>query len=268
MANFRHTPAGRGFESWLGYYGHCNDYWTEVDKCGMGECPSPATPQTDVAMVDMWEQADSGALSRPASTYNNSQSCSQKNQAPGCNYEDDVFHARVVEVLDNHTSANSTKPLFLYWASHACHGPAQVPEATYNKFAFIPDPQRRMYHALLNYLDGMVGDVVGRMKANGMWDNTVMVWSSDNGGPSDANNYPLRGAKFSNFEGGIHVGAFVSGGWLPPSRYERSAWLFFLVWFWVLGFVLVFIIGAGFCCVCVCICVYMCVKLHGRCLGC
>lgn len=37
--------------------GHCNDYWTEIDKCGMGECPSSAaTPLADVAMVDMWEQ--------------------------------------------------------------------------------------------------------------------------------------------------------------------------------------------------------------------
>lgn len=34
------------------------------------------------------------------------------------------------------------------------------------------------YHALMNYLDGMVGNVVGMMRDNGMWDNTVMVWSS------------------------------------------------------------------------------------------
>jgi arylsulfatase B len=32
MATMHHTPAGRGFQSWLGYFGHCNDYWTEIDK--------------------------------------------------------------------------------------------------------------------------------------------------------------------------------------------------------------------------------------------
>jgi hypothetical protein len=56
------------------------------------------------------------------------------------------------------------------------------------------------------------------MKTAGMWEDTLMVWASDNGGDAAANNYPLRGAKFSNWEGGIHVGAFVSGGYLPVSR--------------------------------------------------
>ena len=41
-------------------------------------------------------------------------------------------------------------------AAHACHGPREVPEATYKKFDFIADPQRHMYHALMNYLDTMV----------------------------------------------------------------------------------------------------------------
>ena len=54
----------------------------------------------------------------------------------------------------------------------------------------------------------------------GRWgaQDTLIVWSSDNGGDGAANNFPLRGAKFSNWEGGIRVGAFVSGGWLPPQR--------------------------------------------------
>ena len=62
MATFTHTPAGRGFKSWLGYFGHCNDYWTEVDKCGMAACPSLANPHETVSMVDLWEQADSGTV--------------------------------------------------------------------------------------------------------------------------------------------------------------------------------------------------------------
>merc|ERR1712083_1099589 len=57
-------------------------------------------------------------------------------------------------------------------------------------------------------------------KAKGMWDNTLVIMSSDNGGPVDtqenaANNWPLRGGKYSLFEGGIRVAAFVSGGLIP-----------------------------------------------------
>ena len=59
-----------------------------------------------------------------------------------------------------------------------------------------------------------------------MWTKTLVVHLSDNGGPvaanagaSHANNYPLRGGKHSNWEGGIRVVAFASGGLIKPSRH-------------------------------------------------
>merc|ERR1712072_766159 len=53
-------------------------------------------------------------------------------------------------------------------------------------------------------------------EAGGMWENTLLVVSSDNGGPADhESNFPLRGSKGSDFEGGVRTVAFVSGGWLP-----------------------------------------------------
>merc|ERR1712070_622976 len=53
-----------------------------------------------------------------------------------------------------------------------------------------------------------------------LWDNTVMVWISDNGGATHVNycagnNYPLLGGKHSNFEGGVRTVGFVAGGGLP-----------------------------------------------------
>lgn len=57
-----------------------------------------------------------------------------------------------------------------------------------------------------------------------MWENSLVVFHSDNGGEiifkgiCGGNNWPLRGGKFSNFEGGIRVNAFVSGGWVPTAR--------------------------------------------------
>jgi len=220
IASFYHTPAGRGFESWLGYFGHCNDYWSMLDKCGMTTCDGT------ISMVDLWEQSNSGAISRPAADKNNSQTCSQTNQEEGCMFEDDIFFNQVTSIVQGHAdyvaetkeTSEDAMPLFLFWAAHACHGPLEVPQATFDKFSFIGFEPRQKYQSLIFYLDGLIGNVVTQLKTLGMWENTLFVFSSDNGGDGEANNYPHRGAKFSNWQGGIHVPAFVSGGYLPPSR--------------------------------------------------
>ena len=69
---------------------------------------------------------------------------------------------------------------------------------------------------MVGFLDDAVGEIVAALEARELWNNTLFVMSSDNGGPvyfngtSGANNYPLRGGKTSNFEGGIRVPAFVA----------------------------------------------------------
>jgi arylsulfatase I/J len=95
-----------------------------------------------------------------------------------------------------------------------------VPQKELDLFSFIKEPRRQLYHAMVYFVDSAIGRVAQRIKDEGMWDNTLIVLSSDNGGPvsnvdNGANNYPLRGGKFSNFEGGIRVNAFASGGLLP-----------------------------------------------------
>jgi arylsulfatase I/J len=72
---------------------------------------------------------------------------------------------------------------------------------------------------MVNFLDGVVGNLTATLKAKGMWDNTIMLFMSDNGGPiyGAGSNYPLRGGKYSEFEGGVRVAAFASGGLLPKS---------------------------------------------------
>jgi len=71
-------------------------------------------------------------------------------------------------------------------------------------------------------LDEVLGNVTALLKQKGMWRKTLMVLSSDNGGPVDTSesgstNFPLRGGKYSEFEGGIRASAFVSGGFLPSA---------------------------------------------------
>ena len=80
-----------------------------------------------------------------------------------------------------------------------------------------------MYMAMVNFVDGLLGRVVTALKAKGMWDNLLWVSSADNGGPiysdgsAGANNWPMRGGKMSNWQGGIRVNAYASGGFLPAA---------------------------------------------------
>ena len=123
-----------------------------------------------------------------------------------------------MDVVNNH---DPSTPLFLYYAPHIAHTPLQVPDSYLNKFSFINDHDRQYYHAMVNYLDDVVGNLTNALKKRGMWDNLLFVTSSDNGGPEylggGANNFPLKGGKLSSWQGGIRVNAFVSGGFLPEA---------------------------------------------------
>ena len=63
------------------------------------------------------------------------------------------------------------------------HAPLEVPAALLANFSFINNTNRAHYAALANSLDSYVGRVVDALVARGMWDDTLLVFSSDNGGP-------------------------------------------------------------------------------------
>eukprot|EP00966_Prymnesium_polylepis_P169348 3915842-Prymnesium_polylepis.1 len=127
----------------------------------------------DTAMVDLWEQNRSDAnTSHPAAHLNNSQACSQQHQG-GCVFEDDLFLQRALRVVREH---DASEPLFLFWAMHACRGPRQVPKWMYNNFAFIEYGPRRMYAALVSYLDQMIGQLISALEDKAMYDHSVVVF--------------------------------------------------------------------------------------------
>jgi arylsulfatase B len=74
---------------------------------------------------------------------------------------------------------------------------------------------------MVTQFDEHVGQVVDAMTDAGYWNNGLVVFSSDNGGPiynngaPGASNWPLRAGKASNFDGGIRVPSFISGGAVP-----------------------------------------------------
>jgi len=118
----------------------------------------------------------------------------------GCVYEEFLFRAQALAVIAAH---DASTPLFLNYAPHLVHAPLDAPPEYLAKFSFVPDERRRRYAAMVNMLDDVVGDVADALKARGLWNNTVFLVWSDNGGPiyqngsSGANNYPLRGGKVS-----------------------------------------------------------------------
>ncbi|MCC6671573.1 MAG: sulfatase-like hydrolase/transferase [Planctomycetes bacterium] len=99
-------------------------------------------------------------------------------------------------------------PFFLYVPFNAVHTPLQAPARYAPRFAAIEDPRRRTHAAMLAALDDAVGRVLGALREHGLEQDTLVVFLSDNGGPTAQNtsrNAPLRGVKGQVYEGGIRV---------------------------------------------------------------
>lgn len=150
--------------------------------------------------------------------------CSFESQHPAggtCVYEDQLFEDRVTSTIKNHSTS---KPLFIFWATRGVHLQHEPPEEEITQFSFIEegcecDERRKKYHSMIRWIDSAIGRVVDTLKEKDMFRNTLIVLSSDNGGAlpatSAGNNYPLKGGKYANWDGGIRVAAFVSGGFVP-----------------------------------------------------
>merc|ERR1712129_509037 len=150
---------------------------------------------------------------------------------PAC-YEEHVFKERALSVIRHHDNSVVDAPLFLFYAFHLLHTPLQVPEAYLHRIDHMLDESgadaidtesRRLYAAMTLYMDEAVGEVVQALKSKGMWDNTLIIFLADNGGPlylpGSANNFPLKGGKYSDWEGGVRTNAFLSGGFVPAANH-------------------------------------------------
>lgn len=106
--------------------------------------------------------------------------------------------------------AESTDPFFLYLAYNAPHFPVQPPEewvSIVKKREPEIDDKRAELVAFIEHLDDGIGQVVNALEQSGQYENTIIVFTSDNGGllRDKANNGPLRDGKQSMYEGGLKV---------------------------------------------------------------
>ena len=121
----------------------------------------------------------------------------------------DAFAREACDFISRHRA----QPFFLYLAYNAVHSPMQGTDAYLAKFAHLPDLHRRIFAAMLAHLDDSVGRVLAHVRALGLEENTVIVFLSDNGGPTKeltSSNAPLRGGKGDLWEGGIRIPMVIS----------------------------------------------------------
>ncbi len=198
-------PLARGYDSFFGYLHDSNDYYSGTLSNASVEVPQGCEKHGVEGIVDLWR--DEGPAGVPTA------------------WEDFMFTNESVSLISRH---DASRPLFLFHAFHSVHTPLRPPSSLESEYAHVLDPSRRAYAAMTAYVDRAVGEIKAALEAKGMWENTLLVVTSDNGGPTyagknaglfgSASNAPLRGGKTSDWEGGIRVTALAAGGYLPAAR--------------------------------------------------
>ncbi|XP_077979359.1 arylsulfatase B-like [Glandiceps talaboti] len=192
-----YTPTERGFDSFYGYYNGFEDHYNH----SIGDY----LDLHDNRLPD-WSQ--NGTYS----TY--------------------LYSDKAIDVITSH---NQSKPLFMYLALQSVHGPLEVPDEYYNLYPFIEQKNRRVKSAMITAMDDVVRNVVTALEDFGLWNNTLLVFTSDNGGsikPKHAgNNWPLRGTKNSLFEGGTRIPSFVHGNMLEKTGYVNDGMIHAVDWY-------------------------------------
>lgn len=138
-------------------------------------------------------------------------------------YLTDYFTDQAVAAIQK----NRNRPFFMYLAHWGVHSPLQASKEDYDALPQIKDHRKRVYAAMIRSVDRSVGRVMDALREQGIDQNTLVVFTSDNGAPGYIGipevNRPYRGWKLSFFEGGIRV-PFVAR-WpeqIPAGTVSRS----------------------------------------------
>lgn len=138
-------------------------------------------------------------------------------------YTTEAYADRAVDWLGK---VKKDQPWLLYVPFNAQHAPLQSPEKYKERFKNISNETRHEFAAAMSAMDDAVGKILDKVRAMGEEDNTLVVFFSDNGGPTrgtTSNNLPLRGFKMTSWEGGTRVPFCMQwNGHLPAGKtYEN-----------------------------------------------
>ncbi|NXM56173.1 ARSI Arylsulfatase, partial [Illadopsis cleaveri] len=184
-------PTRRGFDTFLGSLTGNVDYYT-YDNCdGPGVCGYDLHEGEDVA----WDQSGK--------------------------YSTFLYAQRVSKILASHSPK---EPIFIYVAFQAVHTPLQSPKEYIYRYRSMGNVARRKYAAMVTCMDEAVKNITWALKKYGYYDNSVIVFSTDNGGQtfSGGSNWPLRGRKGTYWEGGVRGIGFVHSPLIKRKR--RTSW--------------------------------------------
>lgn len=125
-------------------------------------------------------------------------------------YLTDYWTDESIKVIRN----NKARPFFLYLAHWGPHTPLQATRADYEAVGEIRPHRKRVYAAMIRAVDRSVSRILDTLEEEGIADNTMVIFTSDNGGAGYIGlpnvNQPFRGWKITMFEGGIRVPLFVT----------------------------------------------------------
>ena len=124
-------------------------------------------------------------------------------------YITDVFAAEAVQFIERHTDRHGDQPFFLYAAFNAPHSPFHTTKQYYDRFPQVENELQRIYFGMIAALDDAIGDILDALVENGIDDNTLVVFLSDNGCAGYFQGLcscePLSGGKLTYYEGGVRV---------------------------------------------------------------
>ncbi|XP_076455941.1 arylsulfatase B-like [Babylonia areolata] len=204
-----YLPTNRGFETHFGYYTGHEDYFDH-------------------------EAQDSGFYG--LDMHRNGETLWDLNG----NFSTEMYTQEAVSIISSH---DPSEPLFLYLAHQAVHAgnmpdPLQVPQKYTDRFTNkIQDVHRRIFAGMVSALDDSVGQVVDALRDKGILNNTIIVFTTDNGGPTNgydgnaACNWPLRGVKNTMWEGGVRGVGFINSpllgeqGYVSEHLFHVTDWL-------------------------------------------
>jgi len=137
-------------------------------------------------------------------------------------YDGKFFPELMVEKAETYIKAHRNTPFFLYFTLNIPHYPLQPPERWRKVYKNLPMP-RRDYAAFISTMDEIIGKLITIIEKQSLSEQTIIFFLSDQGHSCEQRTFggggyagPLRGCKFSLFEGGIRIPAIISWkGTLP-----------------------------------------------------
>lgn len=212
----------RGFDTFFGYYAACQaDYWYHGASGGYPNGQPTCRLPGNRTFKPGWPTDfanSSGAELQPAA------------RALNGTYNTRLLADEAVRLVTAH---DTSSPFYMYLAFMAVHDGCadprpgnpfqnlmkQAPAATVELYNRTKADTYKVAGAMYTELDSGIQRVIDALKAKAMWENTVLIFASDNGGPLDhCTNAPLRGGKHTFFEGGVRVMSFISGPLVPVAR--------------------------------------------------